>query len=125
MMLNQSEKNNIIIDQLEFNNFIILNIPFNSFNYQNILQYEKKTLDILDSSGGHIILNMAHVESIDSKALAFIVNLHKLCLKAGGHFGLLSTQPPVMELMELSKFTDILEFYNNLDEIAPHLGNTA
>lgn len=91
----------------------IVEIPCTTINLDNIKDFSDEVYEIIRQTQGNVVLDLGHVESIDSRALGFIVSLHKRCIYEGSKLSLLSVRPSVMYLLTITRFDSILDIYND------------
>lgn len=60
-----------------------------------------------------ILLDLKHLDFIDSNFLGALVKCLKLTLKEGGELGLCNLQPPVKSMFELTRLYNIFKIYEN------------
>lgn len=94
-------------------NKTIIKLPYSQINANNIPELSGLIFDLVPETNGMIYLDLGNVETFDSKALSFLISLHKRCITQGGKLSLLDTQPNVMYLLTLTSLTKIFEVYKD------------
>lgn len=77
---------------------------------------ENTLSDLLQKHNYKIIIDLSDVDYISSAGWGIFVSEIKNIRKNKGDLKLVNMKPEVMEIFELLDFTNILEYYKNVDE---------
>ncbi|HEX7307987.1 STAS domain-containing protein [Lentzea sp.] len=69
-----------------------------------------------DVSGAHAVLDLAHLQFMDSTGLALVLDWHRRLAEAGGQLRIASAQAPVRRLFELADVAEVLSLHSSVDE---------
>jgi len=74
----------------------------------------KKAVDTLIQQGHKkVLLNLAKVPYLDSAGLGEIIRCFTALRKSGGHFGLLSPNKRVLDLLSITKLLNVFDCFDN------------
>jgi anti-sigma B factor antagonist len=79
-------------------------------------ELKEKVKEYLDQGKLNIILNLAHVDFINSSGLGTLVSTLKEVRKARGRIALCSLAPYVQEIFEITQLSHIFDIYPGEDE---------
>lgn len=80
----------------------------------NASELKSELLSLTSESNPQIVLDMAGVSFTDSSGLAVLVAVYKSAVENTGEVVLLSPQPSVQSLLELTRLQEIFEIYNDV-----------
>jgi anti-sigma B factor antagonist len=104
---------------------LVIELPFRSINMENISMLSERLFHIIDSTDGNVVLDLSQVESLDSRALGFIISIHKRCIMNGGRLSLLSATPCVRYLLTVTRVDNILDIFSDEMQVVQRLQNSA
>jgi anti-anti-sigma factor len=64
-----------------------------------------------------LILDLAHVEFCDSRALGVFVDIHRRRSDAGHRFALTGVRPEVGRILELTRLTSFLSLHETVEDV--------
>ncbi len=77
----------------------------------------KSELVLMNAEGyKNLILDMAHVSSVDSSGLSAILIGNRVCKEAEGSFVMSALNPQVQKLIEISQLQNVLNLVPTVDE---------
>lgn len=71
----------------------------------------------------HLVADLSGVAYTSSAGLRAVLSTVKLARQGGGDFRLAAVQPNVHKVLELSGFTSILKFYDQVDQAVTSFGD--
>ena len=81
----------------------------------NAAQIKQQLSELVDQGKTNLVLDMAGVNFTDSSGLAVLVACYKNVQKVQGNAVLLSPQPAVQSLLELTRLQELFEIYQDLN----------
>jgi anti-sigma B factor antagonist len=82
---------------------------------QNASSIAKSLTDLVDSGKSRLVLDLSALGFADSSGLAVLVTVYKSAKKNGGRVVLLSPQPNIRSLLELTRLQNVLEIFQDAD----------
>lgn len=89
----------------------------------NAAEIKSELLALIDEGRSEIILDMAGVSFSDSSGLAVLVAIYKKVTEKAGEVILLSPQPSVQSLLELTRLQEIFEIYSDVKTAVSRLAS--
>ncbi|MFD4641900.1 STAS domain-containing protein [Lentzea sp. NPDC058436] len=68
-----------------------------------------------DVTGKHAVLDLAHLDFMDSTGLALVLDWHRRLLEGGGQLRIAAAQGPVRRLFELADVAEVLSLFETVD----------
>lgn len=78
--------------------------------------YERRVHDLFGSRCRHVIADLRAVSGIDSAGVRALVRSHTTAQRVGGVFTLVGPQPPVREVLQLSRLESVFQIRETLEE---------
>ncbi len=89
---------------------------------QNAKIVAKVFAELVDTNKSGVILNMSDLSFTDSTGLSLLVKITKKFLSHGGRVLLVSPQPNLMSLLQLTHIEKLFEFFDDTNEAIRYLG---
>lgn len=93
----------------------IMTIPSKRLDYMNVNGFKNQMLDLISQGHNRVILDMANVESMDSKGLSAFLFLSR-AVGPDGRVALVSVHEQVQKMLVLTRTDRILSVFNTLPE---------
>ena len=88
--------------------------PVGSLNAANALEFQEELTTALRSNDKTMLLvDLEHVESLDSAGLMSLVSALKLAQNLGGRLGICSVSPALRIIFELTQLDRVFEIFEN------------
>lgn len=95
-----------------YDNAEVIHMP-EKLTMANATALKNELVALVESGKKQLVLDMAGVSFTDSSGLAVLVSLYKAIQKHNGITVLLSPQPAVQSLLELTRLQELFEIYND------------
>jgi anti-anti-sigma factor len=92
---------------------VILDIYDEKFEYPKTLILKNHVLRLLQEGHSHLIINLTHINMLDSFGLAVIISVLKLCKMQNGALALYGANAQVTRLLELTHMDRVLEVWES------------
>lgn len=99
---------------------LVVHLP-EKLTMANASALKKSLTELIEKGQDQLILDMAGVNFTDSSGLAALVAVYKAAEKSNSQVVLLSPQPSVQALLELTRLQELFEIYNDLKTAVDHL----
>ena len=73
-------------------------------------------IEVKSSTKRNLIIDLSHVELMDSSGIGLIVGRYKLTTSLGGKFAVCNASDYVKKMIELSGITKVINYYSNVSE---------
>jgi len=90
----------------------IVHLP-DKLTMQNASSIRKEFIDMIDAGKNRLVLDMTDVSFTDSSGLAVLVAAYKGVKESNGCAVLLSPQPNVQSLLELTRLQELFEIFED------------
>lgn len=112
------------ISTTHYNDVAVIHLP-ERLTMSNATQLKKDLLAIIAEGNEHIVLDLAGVNFTDSSGLAVLVSVYKAVTAKSGEVVLLSPQPSVQSLLELTRLQELFEIFSDVKAAVARLSLAA
>jgi anti-sigma B factor antagonist len=83
------------------------------------VNYLKEKLSRLFESGNYkVVIDLVHVEFIDSAGLGYLVSALKICMNHSGDLTLVHPNEAIQDLLKITKLKDIFKVFDSVEAAA-------
>jgi anti-sigma B factor antagonist len=86
-------------------------------DYFCVSELKNAVFKLINDRTPSIILDLNHVEYMDSSGIGLIVTAYKVMSQYGGRMSLINVQDDVMKLLKLTTIDSLMSIYKNEQEI--------
>jgi anti-sigma B factor antagonist len=90
---------------------VVVDIADDKFGYPKTLVLKNHVTRLLETGHNHIVLNLGHVDMLDSFGIAVLISLLKLCKERSGNLTLYGLNDQVTRLIELTHMDRVLDIW--------------
>jgi anti-sigma B factor antagonist len=90
---------------------VVVDIEDDKFGYPKTLVLKNHVIRLLEGGHRHVVMNLSHVEMLDSFGIAVLISLLKLCKECSGNLTLYGMNEQVTRLIELTHMDRILDIW--------------
>jgi anti-sigma B factor antagonist len=77
---------------------------------------QEKLVEVLRDGSSNIVLDLSDVTFLDSTGLGVLITALKRCRNADGDLELVTAQPNVLKVLEITGLNDVFKIRSSLDE---------
>jgi anti-sigma B factor antagonist len=77
---------------------------------------QERLVEVLRDGSPSIILDLSKVTFLDSTGLGVLITALKRCRSAGGDLVLVTAQPNVLKVLEITGLNDVFQIYDSVDD---------
>jgi anti-sigma B factor antagonist len=96
-----------------YNDVQVVHLP-EKMTMSNASNLKQGLIDLINLGHEHVVLDLAGVNFTDSSGLAVLVAAYKASQAKGTRLVLLSPQPSVQSLLELTRLQELFEIYKDV-----------
>lgn len=104
---------NIVVNRI--NGVTVMELPGRALNASNAAGFKTATLNLL-APGARLVIDMGHLDFVDSTALGALVSCLRHAQGAQGDIKLCRLSKPVRALFELVRMHRVFEIFDNVED---------
>ncbi|MDX2084742.1 MAG: STAS domain-containing protein [Candidatus Melainabacteria bacterium] len=109
------------IQDREINGCVVLDLYADWFGYPKTLVLKNHVMHLLKAGKTHLVLNLSHVEAIDSFGIAVIISILKQCRTENGNLTLFGLNDSVNKLIEITRMDRVLDIWPTESQAVSHV----
>ena len=102
----------------KIDNYCIIDLPNNIFHKEMIESLKEQLKDLSDNEYKIFFLNMGQISKVNSKSLAYIINIYKFAHSYDMEVKLYNLQPYVSQLIYQTRLNQIFDICNPGQDIS-------
>lgn len=83
----------------------------------NVSKFKEMLFELIDGDNLSIIIDMKHLNFLDSSGIGVIMAGHKKMQALQGHFALLNVSPEIMQVLVLATLDNFFTIYEDYEEL--------
>ncbi len=112
------------IEEKKGEDFIVLKPLSRNIDVTVSTQFKGKVVDLINQGNHFFILNLSQVEFVDSSGLGAMISILKTLKQSNGDIILCELKNPVMNLLNLTRLSNVFKICSNENEASKSLLST-